>query len=206
MNSETHTTSSSMGASGPFVAPMPAADFVKHELHHVRGHWWWFFSLGVLLLACGILSIVFPAVSSWAAISVLSVVLLVAGVGTIIGSFWAGRWGGFLVQVLVGMLYVAASLAMQKDPLLTVAIITAFVAIMFIVLGLFRILATLVIRFPQWGWSLLNGCVTLLLGVVILRDFREGDWWIIGLLVGIEMLFNGLNWIMLSLAIRRIPE
>ena len=205
MNTETHNSSSAdMGQ--PVISPIPIATIIRHELHHVRGHWWWFFSLGVLLLVCGILSIVFPAVSSWAAISVLSIVLLVAGIATIIGSFWAGKWGGFLVQMLVGMIYVAASLVMQKDPLLTVAIITAYVAITFIVMGLFRILATLVIRFPQWGWSLLNGCVTLLLGVIILRDFREGDWWIIGLLVGIEMLFSGLSWIMLSLEIRRIPE
>ena len=203
MNPETHT-SADMGQ--PVIAPMPIATVFRHELHHVRRHWWWFFSLGVLLLVCGVLSIVFPAVSSVAAISVLSVVLMVAGLATIIGSFWTGKWGGFLVQILVGMLYIAASFAMTKDPLLSVAVITAFVAITFIVMGLFRILATLVIRFPQWGWSLLNGCVTFLLGLVILRDFREGDWWIIGLLVGIEMLFSGLAWIMLSLNIRRIPE
>jgi uncharacterized membrane protein HdeD (DUF308 family) len=204
MSSESQTGGA--GPSGPFVAPVTVAAVYKHELHHVRGHWWWFFSLGVLLVICGILSIIFPAVSSWAAITVLAIVLLVAGVATIIGSFWAGRWGGFLVQMLVGIIYVAASLVMQKDPLLTVAIITAYVAITFIVMGLFRILATLAIRYPQWGWSLLNGCVTLLLGVIILRDFREGDWWIIGLLVGIEMLFAGLAWIMLALEIRKIPE
>jgi uncharacterized membrane protein HdeD (DUF308 family) len=205
MNSESHT-SPGAGDGGPVVAPMSAAEFVKHELHHVRKHWWWFFSLGILLLVCGVLAIVFPAAGSEIAIRVLSIVLMVAGIATIIGSFWAGKWGGFLVQMLVGMIYVAASLVMQKDPLLTVAIITAYVAITFIVMGLFRILATLVIRFPQWGWSLLNGCVTLLLGVVILRDFRDGDWWIIGLLIGIELLFSGLSWIMLSLEIRRIPE
>ena len=205
MNSESHTSpGGDLGQS--VISPIPVATILRHELHHVRRHWWWFFVLGVLLLVCGVLSIVFPAVSSVAAISVLSVVLMVAGVATIIGSFWTGKWGGFLVQMLVGMLYVAASLVMTKDPLLTVAIITAYVAITFIVMGLFRILATLVIRFPQWGWSLLNGCVTLLLGVVILRDFRAGDWWIIGLLVGIELLFSGLSWIMLSLSIRRLPE
>ncbi len=193
------------GESHPFVAPVSAASIIRHELHHVRQHWWWFFSLGVLLLLCGALAIIFPAAGSLAAVTVLAVVLLVAGLATIIGSFWAGRWGGFLVQMLVGIIYVAASFAMTKDPLLSVALITAFVAITFMVIGVFRILATLTIRYPQWGWSLLNGCITLLLGLVILRDFREGDWWIIGLLVGIEMIFSGVTWIMLSLAIRRLP-
>ncbi len=62
------------------------------------------------------------------------------------------------------------------------------------------------IRYPQWGWSLLNGCVTFLLGLIIFRDFGLGAWWLIGLLVGIEMLFSGWSWVMLALAIRRIPE
>ncbi len=201
MNAEHHTP----GESQPVIAPVAVA-IVKHELHHVRQYWCWFFSLGVLLLICGVLAIVFPAASSVAAVSVLSIVLLVAGAATIIGSFWAGKWGGFLVQMLVGMLYVAASFAMTKDPLVSVAVITAGVAIAFMVMGLFRILAALNVRYPQWGWSLLNGCITFLLGLVILRDFREGDWWIIGLLVGIEFLFAGLSWIMLSLAIRRIAD
>ena len=93
-----------------------------------------------------------------------------------------------------------------KDPLFSVKLVTAFVAITFMVMGLFRILATLTIRYPQWGWSLLNGCVTFLLGLIILRDFRQGDWWIIGLLVGLEMLFAGLTWIMLALEIRRLAD
>jgi uncharacterized membrane protein HdeD (DUF308 family) len=204
MNSE--SPSSSVGPGKPVVTPVTVSTIAKHELHHVRTSWWWFYALGVMLLICGILAIIFPAISSWAAVKVLSIVLLVAGVATIIGSFWAGRWGGFLVEMLVGMIYVAASLIMRRDPVFTVAIITAFVAVAFIVMGLFRIMATLVIHFPQWGWSLLNGCITLLLGIIILRDFQDGNWWIIGLLVGIEMLFAGVAWIMLALEIRRIPE
>ena len=132
--------------------------------------------------------------------------LLVAGAATIIGSFWAGSWGGFLVQMLVGMLYLAASFVMIKDPVITVVVVTAYVAITFMVLGLFRIIAAMNIRYPQWAWSLLNGCVTFLLGMIILRDFRQGDWWIIGLLVGIEMIFAGVAWIMLSLEIRRLAD
>jgi len=57
--------------------------------------------------------------------------------------------------------------------------------------------------------SLLNGIVTLLLGVIIYRlyhHFPASSIWILGLLIGIEMLFNGWTWIMLSVAVRNIPE
>jgi uncharacterized membrane protein HdeD (DUF308 family) len=79
-------------------------------------------------------------------------------------------------------------------------------AAFFIVAGLFRIAAALVVRFPRWGWALLNGVVTLMLGVIIYKRFPGDALWVIGILVGVEMLFHGWTWIMLSLAIRKIPE
>jgi uncharacterized membrane protein HdeD (DUF308 family) len=74
------------------------------------------------------------------------------------------------------------------------------------VLGTFRALAALVIRFPQWGWALLNGAITLLAGLVIYRHLPYSAPWVVGLLVGLEMLLNGWSWIMLSTALRRIPK
>ena len=84
---------------------------------------------------------------------------------------------------------------------------TLFIAAFFIVAGGFRIVAAWSVRFPYWGWALLNGIVTFLLGVIIYRlyNFPRRRSGFIGLLVGIEMLFHGWTWIMLSLAIRRIP-
>jgi uncharacterized membrane protein HdeD (DUF308 family) len=67
-------------------------------------------------------------------------------------------------------------------------------------------------KYPQWGWSLFNGVVTLMLGLIIFRSFRQlpeqpsGVFWIIGLMVGLDLLFNGWTWIMLSLAIKRLPR
>ena len=53
--------------------------------------------------------------------------------------------------------------------------------------------------------GILNGVVTFLLGVIICRHFPQESLGLLGLLIGIEMLFNGWTWIMLSLAIRKIP-
>jgi uncharacterized membrane protein HdeD (DUF308 family) len=73
-------------------------------------------------------------------------------------------------------------------------------------LGVFRSIGALVLRFPQWGWALLNGVITLLAGILIYRQLPFDALWIIGLLVGLEMLFNGWTWIMLALVLRRIHK
>ena len=126
---------------------------VKHELQHLRANWWWLLLLGVLLVACGTTAITFPAISSLAVVNVLAIILMVAGVATIVGAFWAGKWSGFLVHLLVGLIYVAASLIVSEQSLIhTLHLLTIFAAVLFMVMGAFRVLASFLIRFPQWGW------------------------------------------------------
>jgi hypothetical protein len=70
-------------------------------------------------------------------------------VTTIIGSFWIGRWSGFLIHLLVGILYVACGVVMTQNPVVAAVTVTALIAVSFVVLGIFRVVAALVLRFPQ---------------------------------------------------------
>jgi len=184
-------------------------DQLRRDFQHLRSSWCWFFSLGILLTACGLAALIFPAltiITSFVAVIILGVSLMVAGIGTILASFWAGRWSGLLLQWLIGILYLVVGFTITETPARSAAALTAMLAAFFIVGGLFRIVAALIVRFPRWGWALLNGVITLLMGVVIYRHFPDGKLWVIGILVGVEMLFHGWNWLMLGLAIRSLPE
>jgi uncharacterized membrane protein HdeD (DUF308 family) len=143
------------------------------------------------------------------AVVFIGVALIIAGIATVIAAFWAGKWSGVMLQLLVGILYVVVGFMIMDKPLVkSIEALTLFVAAFFVVAGSFRVIASLMIRFPYWGWSLLNGIVTFLLGVIIYRLYERfplSAIWVLGLLIGIEMLFNGWTWIMLSLAIRNIP-
>jgi uncharacterized membrane protein HdeD (DUF308 family) len=189
--------------------PPKLRDEIRHELHHLRDHWWWLTLLGALLVIGGTAAIVVPTltvVTTLAAVIVLGVTLMVSGVAVIVAAFWTGKWSGFLLQILVGLLYLMAGFAITEQPGEGAVAATLLLASFFIVLGVFRVIAALTAHLPQWGWVLLNGVVTLLLGVVIYKHFPQSVPWVIGLLVGIEMLFNGWTWIMLSLALRSIPK
>ena len=176
------------------------------DMERARKHWWMFMLLGVLLVLGGIVAITYPCVSSVGVVMVLGIILIVSGVFTIIGAFWAGKWSALLLQLLVGILYVMVGMAVRDSPLESTALMTMFMAAFFIVVGSFRIIVSVVERFPQWGWALINGVVTLLAGLIIYDSFPFSALWVIGLLVGLELLFNGWTWIMLSLVIRQIPE
>jgi uncharacterized membrane protein HdeD (DUF308 family) len=187
----------------------PPLTNLRHELEHMSAHWWWFFLLGALLVICGTCAIIFPAVLVGATLAVpviLGVLLMVGGVAMIIESFWAGRWSGLLVELLVGLLYVICGFVIVDNPFESVLFLTLFIAIMFIVMGIFRTVAALLLQFPQWGWALLNGVITFLAGIVIYRSLPEGALWVVGLLVGLEMLFNGWMWVMMAMALRSLHQ
>ena len=82
---------------------------------------------------------------------------------------------------------------------------TLIIAIFLIISGIFRIVSALSERFTGWGWVLLNGGVSLLLGLLIYKQWPLSGLWVIGLFVGIDLIFNGWAWIMLSLAMRKPP-
>lgn len=176
------------------------------EMERARKQWWLSLIFGILLVLSGITAIAYPFVTSLGVVMVLGILLIVSGIFTIIGAFWAGRWSALLLQVLVGVLYVMAGMAIRDAPIESTALLTMFTAAFFIVVGIFRIVVSLIERFPQWGWALFNGVVTLLAGIIIYDSYPISALWVIGLLVGLELLLNGWTWIMLSLVIRKLPH
>jgi uncharacterized membrane protein HdeD (DUF308 family) len=177
-----------------------------HELHPLRDQWWCFLLLGIALVVLGSICIIEPLVPSLASVVFLGFLLMAAGITQIISAFWAGKWSGMLVHILIGVLYAVVGYMIVDAPVVNMVLITKFIAIFLIISGAFRIISAMVVRFQDWGWALLNGGVTLLLGIIINRQLPEAALWVIGLFIGIEMLFNGWAWVMLALGLRTVAK
>ncbi len=183
----------------------PLAQAIRHELEHLRDQWWWFLVLGIVLILCGAVALAYPFFASVAAVMVFGVSLLLSGVATIVTSFWAGKWSATLLQLLIGVFYAVVGFIIMDTPITATVSLTLVVAAMFLVVGIMRSVAALVIRFPQWGWSLLSGALTALVGLVIYKNLPETALWAIGTLIGIQLIFDGWFWVMLAASIRRMP-
>ena len=181
-------------------------DVANHELHQVRNQWWCFLLLGIALVFIGTLCIVDPFVPSLGSVIILGFLLVAAGIIQVVSSFWAGKWSGMLLHMLVGVLYAVVGYMIVDAPGLSMLLLTKFIAIFLIVTGVFRIVSALFLRFQDWGWVLLNGGVTLLMGIIINRQLPEAALWVIGLFIGIEMLFNGWAWVMLAFGLRAVAK
>jgi uncharacterized membrane protein HdeD (DUF308 family) len=158
--------------------------------------------LGVILILVGLVAMNSPFVSTVATVQVLGILLLIGGIVEVVNSIFARRWRGFLLHLLAGILYVVIGVVMLDRPLASAAAFTLMIAAALVIGGVFRIVVALLERFDGWVWVLLNGVVSLVLGVMIWRDWPESAFWVIGLFVGIEMVFAGWSWVMTALALR----
>jgi uncharacterized membrane protein HdeD (DUF308 family) len=180
----------------------PFAAGLRHELAALRGNWLWFVVLGIALMVLGVVALGSTVIASLAVEMTFGVLLLIAGVGEIVGSFWARRWSGVFLHLLSGILSAVVGVLFLARPGAGLAALTLLVASLFLVGGAFKIVAALSHRFAHWGWPLVSGLLDVVLGVLILAEYPTSALWVLGLFLGINMLFRGAHWIALGLAIR----
>jgi uncharacterized membrane protein HdeD (DUF308 family) len=189
--------------------PLESQEFAghaRHELERLKKEWKWFVALGACLIALGVIAVGSTYYVGLATVVLFGVLLLIGGVAQVISAFWAGRWSGFLLHLLIGVFYVVVGMLIVDAPADALATLTLLVAAFLMVSGIFRIAGALNLRFNNWGWILMNGIITLMLGILIYRQWPASAEIAIGLFVGIEMIFNGITWTALGMGLKRLDE
>jgi uncharacterized membrane protein HdeD (DUF308 family) len=159
---------------------------------------------GVLMLVLGVLALVFPVLASVWATAVVAVAFLVGGivgwVNNLMRARLLGRWLVFW-RLVVSTLFLVAGFSMIQSlgsgapsAAMPVASLALAIGVVFVVEGVVALGVSLTHRqIRGWAWGLLNGVVTLVLGVVILGMGQAGLLSVIGILVGVSFLFSALD-------------
>jgi uncharacterized membrane protein HdeD (DUF308 family) len=166
-------------------------------------NWGWLLAFGILMIILGIFAIGAPVVATIAFQVVLGWLLVIGGIAEGIHAFMAQNWRGFLFELLSAILYVVVGALLLFNPLLGAAALTLLLAVFLVVEGIFKIIMALRVRDHRgWGWVLASGILSLILGAMIWAQWPASGLWVIGLLVGIQLLFTGWSVVMLALAAR----
>ena len=177
---------------------------MRHELEAIQGNWGWFLALGIILIVVGTIAVSMPFVASLASVVLLGTLLIMGGIAQLVGAFWTREWSGFLLILLMGVLYLVLGVMFLRHPGEALVAMTLLLACGLMVSGLFRIIGSLMYRFPHWGWTLASGVINLLLGIYIYSQWPFDSFIIPGLFVGIDMIFTGWTWVMLALAVKNL--
>jgi uncharacterized membrane protein HdeD (DUF308 family) len=170
---------------------------------------------GVLMLVLGVLALVFPILASVWVTTVVAVAFLVGGiVGWINNLMRAKQLSRWLIfwRLVVSTVFVVAGVSMIQQlgagpagVVLPVASLSLAIGIVFLVEGAVASVVSLAHReISGWGWGLLNGLITLILGGLILSLPAASLLSVLGILVGISFLFSGID--LLSFSASFHPE
>ena len=163
---------------------------------------------GILLIILGVIALMFPVIASVWVTGVIAVVFLVGGVvgwiSNLARSKRMGRWICFWRLVVSTMFIVAGasmlssfdSAAALKDQVISLSLVVGIVFLVEGVVAFFNGLSQS--SRPGAGWAVANGVITFILGVLIVTLNSWNLVWVLGMLVGISLLFSGIDLIAFS--------
>jgi uncharacterized membrane protein HdeD (DUF308 family) len=162
----------------------------------------WFSVLGVVLIILGVGALAASALTTLISVLLLGWLLVIGGVVQAIHAFGMRPWGVAFTQLAAAILSLVVGFLFLTRPLIAELALTLLIAVLFIVVGLFRLNVALFWRFPAWGWVAYDGILSVILGLVLWAIWPESATWVIGMLVGIDLLFKGWSCLMFTIAAR----
>jgi uncharacterized membrane protein HdeD (DUF308 family) len=170
----------------------------------LRAKWGWIVALGVVYVIVGVIALGSVVLATAASVLLVGIMMVIAGVAEIINAFQIKTWGKFLLWLVLGALYVFAGFVAFSNPLLTAVVLTLLLGAALVVSGIGRIvLAFSMKQGTPWGWALLSGVVTLLLGLIILARWPFSSLYVLGIFLGIDLVIAGASWIAIGLGLKQ---
>ncbi len=176
-----------------------AQEFIDSD--DVRRHPGWFIAVGTLMIVLGLAAIAFPFTASLAVALTVGMVLVIAGVAQLVHAVSMPRWRGFFIILLGALLALAVGILVLFYPVSGMLSLTLLVATFLLVGGVLKIALGFRLR-PDlnWKWLLFAGSLAVVLGLVILSQWPFAAGWVLGVLVGVDLISSG--WWMLAIAAR----
>ncbi|WP_212733150.1 HdeD family acid-resistance protein [Terriglobus roseus] len=158
----------------------------------------------ILMIVLGILAIALPSAAGLGVTIVVGWLIALSGIAYLVYAFAAWRIGSFLWRTLLGALDLAVGVYLVAHPSVGLTTLTLWLTLLLCFEGVVEILFFIVgSPLLRSGWILLNGIVTLLLGLMIWENWPSSAAWAIGTLVGVNLIVSGLARLSLATAVRR---
>jgi uncharacterized membrane protein HdeD (DUF308 family) len=164
----------------------------------VKRYSFWYLLEGVLLIAAGVLAIVYPVISASAIIVLLGWLLIVTGIVQSFSLIGARHVPHFWLQLISVILAVLIGFLFLRDPAQGIVTIALLLIVFFMIEGMSKVVFALTIRpFPNWGWVLASGLVGIVLSLILWASMPVSAAWLIGLLLGINLISVGaaIGWL-----------
>jgi len=172
-------------------------------IEHLRARWGEIVAFGALLVVLGLAALCFTLPSTIATVTLNGVFFLVAGVAEIGVGAHAKSWARFFLWIVGGAIYLIAGVVCILNPVFASLALTLALGAGLIAAAVVR--AYLAFHLPGGNpraMVLLAAAVTFLLGLVIVVHWPTDSVYVLGILLGVDLLFHGIGWATFGLGLR----
>ena len=152
----------------------------------------WYIFYGMFLLVAGVFLLWMPLAASLATTLVLGVFFIAAAVMRFVHAFKTKALGRFLLNFLAAILNLLVGLFLVASPVEGMIAVTAVLAILLIAEGFVTLFAAIAWRPIRWGWLVVDGLLSILVGVIIWRHLPQDAVWVLGLLLSAKFIWQGI--------------
>jgi uncharacterized membrane protein HdeD (DUF308 family) len=147
---------------------------------------------GGVMVAAGVLALIFPAFMSVGLLALLGWLLILSGIVQIISLFGATQVPYFWLQLVTVTLEILVGYLLVSSPAAGLVAVTFLMLVLFLVGGITRVVFALMIRPMQdWLWMLASGLIAIVCALVLFANLPEAATWLLGVLLGIELIAIG---------------
>ena len=174
------------------------------EMDVLRPRWGWLLFVGILMATLGTIALLMVPAATIGTALVAGWLLVFSGIIEMVHAFRVRRWGGLFLHLIGGVFGLIVGLSVVTHPLAGAVAWTLLFASFLSVVGLFRMIAAIRLKFSHWGWTVFDGIVSLGLGILLWADWPWSGLWFLGLSVGISLILRGWSYAMFAIAIRNL--
>ena len=173
--------------------------------HRLAPKWGWFVALGVIMLLAGGFALGDTVLVTLVSVIFIGAVLIVTGVFQIIHAFANKGWGAFAFALFCGALYIIGGILVMSEPVQGSIAITILLLAVLSVGGVLRIVMALRHRdVGGWWLLLLTGLISIVLAVILYLSLPWSSLGLLGMLIAIELIFQGVAWLRFGLSLRQM--
>ncbi len=174
------------------------------DLRELKDNWLWFLILGIGMIVLGFFALSVPFIPGLFAVIVFGILIFLGGIVQIISCFWTRKWSTFFLDLLLGILYLVVGGLILRNPVMGLKVVTLLLAAAYLVGGVFRVVGAFTLRFQNWVWMLLSGAISVILGLIIFSTWPLSSLVVIGILIGVDLIFAGWTWVMMGMVARQL--
>ncbi len=170
--------------------------------------WKLLLTAGIISTVLGAIAIIVPPLASVTITYLVGILLLIGAVAYVAEAISRGSTGHRIWSGVLAVLYVVAGVWLIINPVSGTITLTWILAIFFLLIGVLRLIAGIASRgkVPNAGWTIVNGVLSIVIAVLVIGDLPSSAAWAIGLLVGIQLLFDGIALIATAMAGKKLAE